>query len=213
MFAVLALSIYEFDTTNLTHLGWRNFLPLFVNPLKFSSVAWSRFQVLPRVSAAFDVSSTLTRHSVSAEKHLHSMMQPPPCISVGMVLNKGRAVPGFLRTLMFRTQANPSILSVVLSERRILFLTASESLCCFCCTLAAKTNVQSLIMLFFYLCSWRLLSTLFRQCTKICSVHLNNSPSCVIFSHYYLHFIHLSAAVKSGLVYIALFSLFHWNSV
>ena len=42
---------------------------------------------------------TLTSHPVPAtEKHPQSMMLPPPCITVGMVLGRWWVVPGFLWT-------------------------------------------------------------------------------------------------------------------
>ena len=70
------------------------------HPSLRSRALWSRFS--SRMSlyiAAFIFPSILTSLPVPAtEKHPHSMMLPPPCFTVGMVLAWWWAVPGFLQT-------------------------------------------------------------------------------------------------------------------
>lgn len=62
------MSVYGFDTTNPTHLDFLSLL--FVNPLKLSSVAWSRFQVLPRLSLLhFTFHQQTTDQTASPTQH------------------------------------------------------------------------------------------------------------------------------------------------
>ena len=95
-----------------------------------SRALWSRF--LSRISlyiAAFIFPSILTSLSVpAAEKHPHSMMLPPPCFTVGMVLAWWWAVPGFLQT--WRLAFTPKSSLFVSSDQRILFLMVWESIRC-----------------------------------------------------------------------------------
>ena len=64
----------------------------------------------------------------ATEKPSHSMMLPPPCFTVGMVLDRWWAVPGFLQTWLVELRPNGSIL--VSLDQRILFLTVWESFRC-----------------------------------------------------------------------------------
>ncbi len=61
----------------------------------------------------------------AAEKHPHSMMLPPPCFTVGTVLDRWWAVPGFLHT--YRLELRPKSSILVSSDQRILFVTILES--------------------------------------------------------------------------------------
>ena len=70
-------------------------------------------------------------------KHLHSMTLPPPCFTVGMVLARWWAVPGFLQTWHLAFES--SIL--VSSDQGILFLLLWES---FRCLLANKRAAMCL---------------------------------------------------------------------
>ncbi len=54
-------------------------------------------------------------HSI---KHPHSMMLPPPCFTVGTVLDRWWAVPGFLHT--YRLELRPKSSILVSSDQRIL---------------------------------------------------------------------------------------------
>ena len=65
-----------------------------------SSALWSRLSSrICLYLAPFIVPSILTSLQVpAAEKHPHSMMLPPPCFTVGMVLNGWWAVLGFHQT-------------------------------------------------------------------------------------------------------------------
>ncbi len=69
-------------------------------PSMRSWALWRRFS--SRISlylAAFIFPSIATSRPVpAAEKHPHSMMLPPPCFTVGTVLDRWWAVPGFLHT-------------------------------------------------------------------------------------------------------------------
>ncbi len=51
-------------------------------------------------------------------KHPHSMMLPPPCFTVGTVLDRWWAVPGFLHT--YRLELRPKSSILVSSDQRIL---------------------------------------------------------------------------------------------
>ncbi|XP_051533408.1 mitogen-activated protein kinase kinase kinase kinase 6 isoform X1 [Myxocyprinus asiaticus] len=70
-------------------------------PSAQSEVLSALDHVLLRISlyfAAFSFPSTLTSPPVSApEKHPHSMMLPPPCFTVGMVLHSGARFPPYMR--------------------------------------------------------------------------------------------------------------------
>ncbi len=92
---------------------------------------WRRFS--SRISlylAAFIFPSIATSRPVpAAEKHPHSMMLPPPCFTVGTVLDRWWAVPGFLHTYCLELRPKSSIL--VSSDQRNLFVTILESFRCF----------------------------------------------------------------------------------
>ncbi len=81
---------------------------------------WRRFS--SRISlylAAFIFPSIATSRPVpAAEKHPHSMMLPPPCFTVGTVLDRWWAVPGFLHT--YRLELRPKSYILVSSDQRIL---------------------------------------------------------------------------------------------
>ncbi len=61
----------------------------------------------------------------AAEKDPHIMMLPPPCFTVGTVLDRWWAVPGFLHT--YRLELRPKSYILVSSDQRILFVTILES--------------------------------------------------------------------------------------
>ncbi len=73
---------------------------------------WRRFS--SRISlylAAFIFPSIATSRPVpAAEKHPHNMMLPPPCFTVGTVLDRWWAVPGFLHTYRLELRPKSSIL-------------------------------------------------------------------------------------------------------
>ena len=80
--------------------------------------------------APFSFPSTLTSPQVpAAKKHPHSMMLPPPCFTIGIVLCRWWAVPGFL--LIWHLELWPNSLILVSSDQRILFVTVWESFRCF----------------------------------------------------------------------------------
>ncbi len=56
-------------------------------------------------------------------------MLPPPCFTVGTVLDRWWAVPGFLHT--YRLELRPKSSILVSSDQRILFVTILESFRCF----------------------------------------------------------------------------------
>ncbi len=74
-----------------------------LRPSLRSWALWRRFS--SRISlylTAFIFPSIATSRPVpAAEKHPHSMMLPPPCFTVGTVLDRWWAVPGFLHTYRF----------------------------------------------------------------------------------------------------------------
>ncbi len=102
-----------------------------LRPSLRSWALWRRFS--SRISlylAAFIFPSIATSRPVlAAEKHPHSMMLPPPCFTVGTVLERWWAVPGFLHTYHLELRPKSSIL--VSSDQRILFVTILESFRCF----------------------------------------------------------------------------------
>ncbi len=91
-----------------------------LRPSLRSWALWRRFS--SRISlylAAFIFPSIATSHPVpAAEKHPHSMMLPPPCFTVGTVLDRWWAVPGFLHT--YRLELRPKSSILVSSDQRIL---------------------------------------------------------------------------------------------
>ncbi len=102
-----------------------------LRPSLRSWALWRRFS--SRISlylAAFIFPSIATSRPVpAAEKHPHSMMLPPPCFTVGTVLDRWWAVPGFLHT--YRLELRPKSSILVSSDQRILFVTILESFRCF----------------------------------------------------------------------------------
>ncbi len=102
-----------------------------LRPSLRSWALWRRFW--SRISlylAAFIFPSIATSRPVpAAEKHPHSMMLPPPCFTVGTVLDRWWAVPGFLHT--YRLELRPKSYILVSSDQRILFVTILESFRCF----------------------------------------------------------------------------------
>ncbi len=64
--------------------------------------------------------------SLQLEKHPHSMMLPPPCFTVGTVLDRWLSSAWFSPHIPLRIKAKKSIL--VSSDQRILFVTILESL-------------------------------------------------------------------------------------
>ncbi len=98
-----------------------------LRPSLRSWALWRRFS--SRISlylAAFIFPSIATSRPVpAAEKHPHSMMLPPPCFTVGTVLDRWWAVPGFLHT--YRLELRPKSSILVSSDQRILFVTILES--------------------------------------------------------------------------------------
>ncbi len=102
-----------------------------LRPSLRSWVLWRRFS--SRISlylAAFIFPFIATSRPVpAAEKHPHSMMLPPPCFTVGTVLDRWWAVPGFLYT--YRLELRPKSSILVSSDQRILFVTILESFRCF----------------------------------------------------------------------------------
>ncbi len=102
-----------------------------LRPSLRSWALWRRFS--SRISlylAAFIFPSIATSRPVpAAEKHPHGMMLPPPCFTVGTVLDRWWAVPGFLHTYHLELRPKSSILDS--SDQRILFVTILESFMCF----------------------------------------------------------------------------------
>ncbi len=84
-----------------------------LRPSLRSWALWRRFS--SRISlylAAFIFPSIATSRPVpAAEKHPHSMMLPPPCFTVGTVLDRWWAVPGFLHTYRLELRPKSSIWS------------------------------------------------------------------------------------------------------
>ncbi len=113
-----------------------------LRPSLRSWVLWRRFS--SRISlylAAFIFPSIATSRPVpAAENHPHSMMLPPPCFTVGTVLDRWWAVPGFLHT--YRLELRPKSSILVSSDQRILFVTILESFRCFFSKLHAGFHVS-----------------------------------------------------------------------
>ncbi len=113
-----------------------------LRPSLRSWALWRRF--LSRISlylAAFIFPSIATSRPVpAAEKHPHSMILPPPCFTVGTVLDRWRAVPGFLHT--YRLELRPKSSFLVSSDQRILFVTILEYFRCFFSKLHAGFHVS-----------------------------------------------------------------------
>ncbi len=97
-----------------------------LRPSLRSWALWIRFS--SRISlylAAFIFPSIATSRPVpAAEKHPHSMMLPPPCFTVGTVLDRWWAVPGFLHT--YRLELRPKSSILVSSDQRILLVFFSK---------------------------------------------------------------------------------------
>ncbi len=84
-------------------LGSLSFWKVNLRPSLRSWALWRRFS--SRISlylAAFIFPSIATSRPVpAAEKHLHSMMLPPSCFTVGTVLDRWWAVPGFPESIEY----------------------------------------------------------------------------------------------------------------
>ncbi len=90
-----------------------------LRPSLRSWALWRRFSSrIYLYLAAFIFPSIATSRPVpAAEKHPHSMMLPPPCFTVGTVLDRWWAVPGFLHT--YRLELRPKSYILVSSDQRI----------------------------------------------------------------------------------------------
>ncbi len=109
-----------------------------LRPSLRSWALWRRFS--SRISlylAAFIFPSIATSRPVpAAEKHPHSMMLPPPCFTVGTVLDRWWAAPGFLHT--YRLELRPksywimeaTVLLGTLSAAEFFFVTLARSVPC-----------------------------------------------------------------------------------
>ncbi len=86
-----------------------------LRPSLRSWALWRRFS--SRISLYLPSIAT-SRPVPAAEKHPHSMMLPPPCFTVGTVLDRWWAVPGFLHT--YRLELRPKSSILVSSDQRIL---------------------------------------------------------------------------------------------
>ncbi len=69
------------------------------------------------------------RFSSRISLYLAAFIFPPPCFTVGTVLDRWWAVPGFLHT--YRLELRPKSSILVSSDQRILFVTILESFRCF----------------------------------------------------------------------------------
>ncbi len=92
-----------------------------LRPSLRSWALWRRFS--SRISlylAAFIFPSIATSRPVpAAEKHPHSMMLPPPCFTVGTVLDRWWAVPGFSPHIPLRIKAKKFYLGLIRPENLI----------------------------------------------------------------------------------------------
>ncbi len=92
-----------------------------LRPSLRSWALWRRFS--SRISlylAAFIFPSIATSRPVpAAEKHPHSMMLPPPCFTVGTVLDRWWAVPGFPPHIPLRIKAKKFYLGLIRPENLI----------------------------------------------------------------------------------------------
>ncbi len=92
-----------------------------LRPSLRSWALWRRFS--SRISlylAAFIFPSIATSRPVpAAEKHPHSMMLAPPCFTVGTVLDRWWAVPGFLHTYRLEFKAKKFYLGLIRPENLI----------------------------------------------------------------------------------------------
>ncbi len=92
-----------------------------LRPSLRSWALWRRFS--SRISlylAAFIFPSIATSRPVpAAEKHPHSMMLPPPCFTVGTVLDRWWAVPGFSQHRPLRIKAKKFYLGLIRPENLI----------------------------------------------------------------------------------------------
>ncbi len=113
-----------------------------LRPSLRSWALWRRFS--SRISlypAAFIFPSIATSRPVpAAEKHPHSMMLPPPCFTVGTVLDRWWAVPGFLHT--YRLELRPKSSILVSSESCLSPVCHLESFRCFFSKLHAGFHVS-----------------------------------------------------------------------
>ena len=108
-----------------------------------SRALWSRFSARMSLYIAAIFPSILTSLPVpGTEKHPHSMMLPPPCFTVGMVLPWWWAMPGFLQT--WRLAFTPKSSIFVSSDQRILFLMVWKS---FRCILANSRRAAMCLLL------------------------------------------------------------------
>ncbi len=102
--------------------------------LRPSLRSWALWRVSSRIYlylAAFIFPSIATSRPVpAAEKHPHSMMLPPPCFTVGTVLDRWWASAWFfLHT--YRLELRPKSSILVSSDQRIYLSTILESFRCF----------------------------------------------------------------------------------
>ncbi len=116
----------------VTELLWsHSFVILAVCLGSLSWALWRRFssRIFLYLAAFIFPSIATSRPVPAAEKHPHSMMLPPPCFTVGTVLDRWWAVPGFLHT--YRLELRPKSYILVSSDQRVLFVTILESFRCF----------------------------------------------------------------------------------
>ena len=101
-----SLAYYYFSTLSFTFHLYPNMTKYVksgtvpkLRPSLKSFALWSRFSLrIGLYFSPFIVPSLFTSVPVPvAEKHPHRMMLPPPCFTVGMVLDGWWAVPGFLQ--------------------------------------------------------------------------------------------------------------------
>ncbi len=92
-----------------------------LRPSLRSWALWRRFSSrISLYSAAFIFPSIATSRPVpAAEKHPHSMMLPPPCFTVGTVLDRWWAVPCFSPHIPLRIKAKKFYLGLIRPENLI----------------------------------------------------------------------------------------------